>query len=460
MRDGKLLARQEPCISYINAVLQTLSREEKPKSWVTWIDKEIDSKGIHATVHFPLPLGEKGRRLMPRELSTALWLLRYGISTEESFSTLYGLFANNSYPKSYDQKLFDQDYLTSDFVNKFIIYPIGQIVSIVCGAAGDEKTKDLLTEHFVNKPKYTTLIGLFRDAVRTTLATSFLSAVRQFGPDPLSKVVRVKNSLEVYAKKVTFEYKSSHRIKQHATKTQNVMGVLEAIVVSLPGYIEKVYHDNVKQMFPRLKMSKSESWGPETKLSDFELFIPMTDNITGVKSFDTLDTYFKSILSGTIDPPAYEHVKISTETEEKPDKKPRANKAGASPSNKSPKSQQKKEAPTQKRKSTNEDENVAKKSKSKKQEDKEEMSLSSTSSQLSVKSTSSSSEEDITSEKSGKNEKNKPDSRVATARLMKMTIEKIKKQHGELMKQVEDWDMPDDIMKPIMAIDKILKNNK
>jgi hypothetical protein len=37
---------------------------------------------------------------------------------------------------------------------------------------------------------------------------------------------------------------------------------------------------------------------------------------------------------------------------------------------------------------------------------------------------------------------------------------KIKMQHGELMKQVEDWDMPDDIMKPIMAIDKILKNNK
>jgi hypothetical protein len=334
VRDGKLLARQEPCISYINAVLQTLSREEKPTSWKTWIDNEIDSKGIHATVHFPLPPGEKGRRLMPRELSTALWLLRYGISTAESFSTLYGLFGNNSYPKSYDQRIFDQDYLTSDFVNRFIIYPIGQIVSIVCAAAGDEKTKDLLTQHFVNKPKYTTLIGLFRDAVRTTLATSLLSALRQFGPDPLSKVFRVKNSLEIYTKTVTLDYKSSHKIKQHATKIQDVMGVLEAIIVSLPGYIERVYHDNVKQMFPRLKMSKSESRDPDTKLSDFELFIPMTDNITGVRSFDTLDTYFKSILSGTIDPPAYEHVnvKLSTETDEKPNKKTKVNKAGASTS--------------------------------------------------------------------------------------------------------------------------------
>jgi hypothetical protein len=112
-----------------------------------------------------------------------------------------------------------------------------------------------------------------------------------------------------------------------------------------------------------------------------------------------------------------------------------------------------------KRKSTNDDKKVSKKSKSKKQEEKEEeeMSVSSTSSQSLASLASSSSEEDISSEKLEKGKQNKQHNVTTTARLMKTTIENIRKQHGNLMKTIEEYEVPLEIMKPVMAIGKILK---
>ena len=40
---------------------------------------------------------------------------------------------------------------------------------------------------------------------------------------------------------------------------------------------------------------------------------------------------------------------------------------------------------------------------------------------------------------------------------MKMTIEKIRKQHDNLMKQIEEYEVPVEIMNPVMAIGKILE---
>jgi len=195
LKDAKAMARQKPCQTWIKLAVQKYVQKNAVVStnWMEWIDKEIEAKGPGTDVHRGWSDRGSDRKKVPRELSTALWLLKYGIVDDNSFSTLYGMFSNDIYPV-YKQGFWNPEYLTTEWVNEYIVFPITQIVAVV--ASGSEATKEVLTTYYINEQKFEVLITIFREAIRTALTCDILECVRHFGPDPRAKQDRVRFKLE------------------------------------------------------------------------------------------------------------------------------------------------------------------------------------------------------------------------------------------------------------------------
>jgi len=90
----------------------------------------------------------------------------------------------------------------------------------------------------------------------------------------------------------------------------STIGVVEAVLLSLPTYIKHEFTKNCRFMLHILPMSMSEKWPDKTNLTNFRLKIPMVDIVTRHIAFEGVFAYFKAILLGNIDPPEYEHFSL------------------------------------------------------------------------------------------------------------------------------------------------------
>jgi len=284
--------------------------QDVDKEWEQWIDKEIDSKGPNTDI---LKGWNAPKKKMPIQLSTALWLIKNGIQDAHSFSTLFGLFSNDNLPKKYKQKYWHLEYLTGWWVNEYVVNPISQIIAAL--THGEEEKRILTENMWVDFNKYGDLIAQFREMVRIVLVLDVLEIYRNFGPDPKPEQERVQTKLWEYARQVAGAVKGVNE------ESDDTMGVMEAMLLSLPMYIKKAFADNASFMLLNFPESMSNKWKPDAKLSDFRIQIPMVDLATETVSFDCLKVYFRAVLSGTVNPPPYEEFQL----ENKPKRSPRKN---------------------------------------------------------------------------------------------------------------------------------------
>ena len=302
LEDAMCLSRQEPCPAWIKAAMPHSINKNTAENWMVWIDKEIQSKGLNTDVLRGWTTQGPERKKMPRELSTALWLLKYGIQGSETFSTLYGLFSSDSYPKKMGQRYWDPDYLTVDWVTDHVIYPVTQIVAVFTST--DEDTVNILTDRYLDLKRWESLITCFKEVVRINLVWDILEVIRFYGPDPQPDQDRVRAKLYAYAKNVAIYTKG---IKE---TDEDTIGVMEAMLQSLPMYIKNNFSQNHGFMMLDFPCSMSERWPDDTELRKFRIQVPMVDLATNTTTFGYLQDYFKAVMLGNIDPPPFETFRL------------------------------------------------------------------------------------------------------------------------------------------------------
>jgi hypothetical protein len=173
-------------------------------------------------------------RVIPEKLRVWLWLLRYGISDEQSLSTFMSWCAAPGGTSRKQRSLFQTiDIFNPIWLRNNIIIPVTYIVEDIFGSALEHIRKLVVVPAmFAKENDYGHVMPKVKEAMMMRLTNAFINVLFKFGADPSFNNVVMNEHLRTYAEDFFLNKKiKSHGDSDHLTDVEQytVVGLTSAV---------------------------------------------------------------------------------------------------------------------------------------------------------------------------------------------------------------------------------------